>query len=168
MTATFVLGISAYFHDSAAALIRDGKIIAAASEERFSREKGDPGFPTHAVAYCLNEGGIVVEELSAVGFYDKPILKFDRILSSYFGVAPRGFKQFLKAGPLWVKDKLWTESNLRKELGGYKGKLYFAEHHESHAASAFYPSPFTDAAILTIDGVGEWATAACGVVTALT
>ena len=163
MTAKFVLGISAYFHDSAAALIRDGRIIAAASEERFSRVKGDPEFPAHAVAYCLKEAGIGLEQLSAVGFYDKPILKFDRILSSYFGIAPRGFQQFLKAGPLWVKDKLWTENNLRKELRGYDGKLYFAEHHESHAASAFYPSPFADAAILTIDGVGEWATASCGV-----
>lgn len=141
MTARTILGISAYFHDSAAALIRDGKIIAAASEERFTRIKGDPSFPTHAVAYCLAEAGIARDQLDAVGFYDKPILKFDRILSTYFSIAPRGFKQFLKAGPLWVKDKLWTEHNVREELGGYKGKLYFAEHHEFTPPAPSIPRP---------------------------
>ncbi|MGQ0702388.1 MAG: carbamoyltransferase family protein [Gemmatimonadales bacterium] len=158
-----VLGISAYYHDSAAALVRDGEIIAAASEERFSRVKGDAAFPAQAVAYCLKEGGIGVADLDAVGFYDKPILKFERILETYLGVTPRGFRQFLMAGPLWIKDKLWMDSGLRESLGGYEGKLLYAEHHESHAASAFFPSPFREAAILTMDGVGEWATASYGI-----
>jgi carbamoyltransferase len=163
MTSVTILGISGYYHDSAAALLRDGEIIAAASEERFSRVKGDPGFPAHAVAYCLQEGGITAAELDAVGFYDKPIRKFGRILESFLGVAPRGLPQFLMAGPLWVKEKLWMDRNLRAALGGYRGDLLYAQHHESHAASAFYPSPFSEAAILTIDGVGEWATASYGV-----
>ena len=163
MAPVTILGISAYYHDSAAALLRDGEIVAAASEERFSRKKGDPGFPAHAVAYCLREGGVKAEELSAIGFYDKPILKFERILESYLGVAPRGLRQFMMAGPLWIKEKLWMDRNLRSELGGYEGDLFYAEHHESHAASAFYPSPFKEAAILTMDGVGEWATASFGV-----
>ena len=163
MAPVTILGISAYYHDSAAALVRDGEIIAAASEERFTRKKGDPGFPAHAVAFCLKEAGVTANQLSAVGFYDKPILKFERILESYLSVAPRGLKQFLMAGPLWIKDKLWMDRNLRKELGGFDGEVFYAEHHESHAASAFYPSPFKEAAILTIDGVGEWATASYGV-----
>lgn len=163
MAPVTILGISAYYHDSAAAVLRDGEIIAAASEERFTRKKGDPRFPAQAVAYCLREAGVRVDELSAVGFYDKPIRKFGRIIESYIGVAPRGLKQFLLAGPLWIKDKLWMDRNLRQELGGYDGDLLYAQHHESHAASAFYPSPFTDAAILTMDGVGEWATASYGV-----
>jgi len=163
MASVSILGISAYYHDSAAALVRDGEIIAAASEERFTRKKGDPGFPAHAVAYCLQQAGLKPPELAAVGFYDKPILKFERILESYLGVAPRGLKQFLMAGPLWIKDKLWMEGDLRKELGGYTGDVLYSEHHESHAASAFFPSPFQEAAILTMDGVGEWATASFGV-----
>jgi len=163
MAPVTILGISAYYHDSAAAILRDGEIVAAASEDRFTRKKGDPGFPAHAVAYCLQAAGIRMEELSAVGFYDKPILKFERILESYLGVAPRGLSQFLMAGPMWIKDKLWMDRNLRRELGGYAGDLLYAEHHESHAASAFFPSPFKEAAILTIDGVGEWATASYGV-----
>ena len=163
MAPVTILGISAYYHDSAAALLRDGEIVAAASEERFTRKKGDAGFPAHAVAYCLKEGGVGAGELSAVGFYDKPILKFERILESYLGVAPRGIRQFLMAGPLWIKEKLWMDRNLRQELGGYEGDLLYAEHHESHAASAFFPSPFHEAAILTMDGVGEWATASYGV-----
>jgi carbamoyltransferase len=162
-SSTTILGISAYYHDSAAALVRDGRIVAAASEERFTRKKGDAGFPTQAVAYCLREGDIKTEQLTAVGFYDKPIRKFGRILESYVGVAPRGLRQFLMAGPLWVKEKLWMDRNLRHELGGYDGDLLYALHHESHAASAFYPSPFNEAAFLTIDGVGEWATASYGV-----
>ncbi len=161
--ATTILGISAYYHDSAAALIRDGEIVAAASEERFSRQKGDPRFPSHAVAYCLREGGVQIAALNAVGFYDKPLLKFERILETYLGVAPRGFAQFKMAGPLWVRDKLLLERNLRLELRDYAGPIFYAQHHESHAASAFYPSPFKEAAILTIDGVGEWATASYGV-----
>ena len=158
-----ILGVSAYYHDSAAALLRDGEIVAAASEERFTRKKGDARFPAHAVEYCLREGRVTAADLTAVGFYDKPILKFERILESYLGIAPRGFRQFLMAGPLWIKEKLWMDKNLRTELGGYEGDLFYAEHHESHAASAFYPSPFQEAAILTMDGVGEWATASYGV-----
>ena len=158
-----ILGISAYYHDSAAALLRDGEIIAAASEERFTRIKGDAGFPARAMEFCLREAGIGVADLDVVGFYDKPILKFERILETYLGVAPRGFRQFLMAGPLWVKEKLWMDRGLRRSLTGYGGDILYAEHHESHAASAFYPSPFQEAAILTMDGVGEWATASYGV-----
>ena len=158
MTDTIILGLSAYFHDSAAAILRNGRILAAASEERFSREKGDSAFPSHAVAYCLKQAGLTMADVTAVGFYDKPILKFDRILMTYMSVAPRGFSQFRKAGPLWIKEKLWIENDIRSALQGYKGPMFFSEHHESHAASAFFPSPFAEAAILTIDGVGEWAT----------
>src|SRR5262245_15665965 len=163
MAPVTILGISAYYHDSAAAIVRDGEIIAAASEERFTRKKGDPRFPEQAVAYCLREAGVRIDQLSAVGFYDKPVRKFARIVESYLGVAPRGLRQFLMAGPMWVKDKLWMDRNLRQELDNYDGDLLYALHHESHAASAFYPSPFNEAAILTMDGVGEWATASYGV-----
>jgi carbamoyltransferase len=158
-----ILGISAFYHDSAAALVRDGQIIAAASEERFTRKKGDARFPANAVNYCLREAGISISELSAVGFYEKPLLKFERLLETYLAVAPRGFEQFRIAGPLWIKEKLWMDRILRDELGGYEGELFYAEHHESHAASAFYPSPFDEAAVLTMDGVGEWATTAFGI-----
>lgn len=160
---THILGISAFYHDSAAALVRDGDIVAAASEERFTRKKGDAGFPALAVAYCLKEAGIAAEQIDYVGFYDKPLLKFERILETYLGVAPKGFGSFLKAGPLWIKEKLYQERMLRDDLGGFTGPVLFAEHHESHAASAFYPSPFQEAAILTMDGVGEWSTASLGV-----
>ena len=159
----FILGISAFYHDSAAALLKDGEIIAAGQEERFTRKKGDADFPTQAVGYCLKTAGISTKDLSAVGFYDKPLLKFERILETYLGVAPSGFTSFLKAGPLWIKEKLYTDRMLRESLGDYEGKLLYAEHHESHAASAFFPSPFEEAAILTIDGVGEWATASIAV-----
>jgi carbamoyltransferase len=162
MPSTWILGISAFYHDSAACLLRDGEIMAAAQEERFSRKKGDARFPARAVEYCLEEAGITLSDLSYVGFYDKPLLKFERILETYLSVAPRGFRSFLKAGPLWMKEKLYTARELREGLGGYEGTLLFAEHHESHAASAFYPSPFESAAILTMDGVGEWSTAAIG------
>jgi carbamoyltransferase len=158
-----ILGISAFYHDSAACLVQDGEIVAAASEERFTRRKGDASFPTHAVEYALREGGIGVGDLDFVGFYDKPLLKFERILEAYLARAPRGFASFLKAGPLWIKEKLYQEKQLRAALGDYDGELLFSEHHESHAASAFFPSPFSEAAILTIDGVGEWATASIGV-----
>jgi carbamoyltransferase len=144
-------------------LLRDGEIVAAAQEERFTRKKGDASFPRHAVAYCLKAGGITVRDLAYVGFYDKPLLKFERILESYLGVAPRGFIQFLKAGPLWIKEKLFLDRQLREALGGYEGDVLYAEHHESHAASAFFPSPFAEATIVTMDGVGEWATAAWGI-----
>ncbi len=160
---TTILGISAYYHDSAACLVRDGELVAAAQEERFTRKKHDEEFPHHAVAYCLREGGIGLDQLDYVGFYDKPLLKFERILENYLGVAPKGLNSFLTAMPVWLKEKLFTGDALRRELGGYEGKLLFAEHHESHAASAFYPSPFQDAAILTMDGVGEWATSSYGV-----
>ncbi len=160
---TYVLGISAFFHDSAACLLRDGEIIAAAQEERFTRKKGDASFPTRAVEYCLSSAKITLADVSHVGFYDKPLLKFERILDTYLGIAPQGFRSFLAAGPLWIKEKLYQERELREALGGYSGPLLYAEHHESHAASAFYPSPFEEAAILTIDGVGEWATASIGV-----
>ena len=160
-----ILGISAYYHDSAAALIRDGKIIAAAQEERFSRKKHDAGYPAGAVEYCLAEGGIR-EEIDAVAFYDKPISKFDRILRTYFSVAPAGLRSFMMAAPLWLRQKLFIPLIIESELAkcGVKIKqpLYFPEHHQSHAASAFFPSPYKHAAIMTLDGVGEWATSATG------
>ena len=158
----YILGLSAFYHDSAACLLRDGDILAAASEDRFTRKKADASFPARAVDYCLRTAGITAQELAYVGFYDKPLLKFERILETYLGVAPRGFASFLKAGPLWIKEKLYTDRELRDALG-YEGELLYAEHHESHAASAFFPSPFEEAAILTMDGVGEWATASIGV-----
>jgi len=157
-----ILGISAFYHDSAACLVRDGEIVAAAQEERFTRKKGDASFPARAIEYCLREGGIRVQDLDYVGFYDKPLLKFERILETYLGLAPRGFRSFRMAGPLWIKDKLYIERQIRDELR-YDGPILFAEHHESHAASAFFPSPFREAAILTMDGVGEWATTSMGV-----
>lgn len=163
----YVLGISAFFHDSAATLLRDGDIVAAAQEERFTRKKGDASFPASAVRYCLQAANIGLGRVDTVGFYDKPLLKFERILETYLGVAPRGLSSFAMAGPLWIKEKLFTDRMLRDALGEfgetpdepYGGQLLYAEHHESHAASAFFPSPFQEAAILTIDGVGEWATA---------
>ncbi len=158
-----ILGLSAYYHDAAACLVRDGAIVAAAQEERFTRKKHDEAFPRHAVAYCLREAGLTLRDLDYVGFYDKPLLKFERILESYLGVAPKGLRSFLTAMPVWLKEKLFTGDALRRELGGYEGTLLFAEHHESHAASAFYPSPFAEAAVLTMDGVGEWATSSYAV-----
>lgn len=162
MSNQYILGISAYYHDSAACLLRDGEIVAACQEERFTRKKGDPDFPRRAVAHCLETAGIAVGDLTHVGFYDKPLLKFERILETYMGVAPRGFGSYLLAGPLWIKDKLYIDRQLKEELK-YDGQVYYAEHHESHAASAFFPSPFEEAALLTMDGVGEWATASIGV-----
>jgi len=158
----YVLGISAYYHDSAVALLRDGGILAAAQEERFTRKKGDATFPESAVRYCLAEAGITVNDLAAVGFYDKPLLKFERIMETYLSVAPRGFAQFRMAGPMWMKEKLFLDRELRRGLD-FDGEILYAEHHESHAASAFFPSPFEEAAIRTMDGVGEWATASYGV-----
>lgn len=152
-----ILGISAYYHDSAATLVRDGEIIAAAQEERFTRIKGDQAFPTHAVRYCLEEGRISIKDVDLVAFYDKPFLKFERIIATYQAMAPQGLPMFLEVVPLWLKQKLHMKKTVRKELG-YSGEMIFPEHHESHAASAFYPSPFQEAAILTLDGVGEWAT----------
>jgi carbamoyltransferase len=160
---TWILGISAFYHDSAACLVRDGEIVAAGSEERFTRIKGDAAFPTKAVEFCLQEAGIGITDLTAVGFYDKPLLKFERILETYLGVSPRGFPSFLRAGPLWIKEKLFMDREIRDSLPGYEGKIHYSEHHESHAASAFFPSPFEEAAVLTLDGVGEWATTSMGV-----
>ncbi|MBI2835277.1 MAG: carbamoyltransferase [Acidobacteria bacterium] len=157
-----ILGISAYYHDSAAALVQDGDLVAAAQEERFTRKKHDPRFPKHAIAYCLREGGITVRDLDYVCFYEKPFLKFDRLLETYLGFVPQGYRSFVTAIPVWLRDKLWMRDDIRKMLD-YEGDVLFTEHHESHAASAFYPSPFREAAFLTMDGVGEWATSSYGV-----
>ena len=163
-----ILGLSAFYHDSAAALVRDGVVIAAAQEERFTRKKHDPSFPTNAVRWCLKEAGLAPKDVDKVAFYDKPILKFDRLLETYLAFAPRGFQSFAKAMPLWIGEKLFQKDLLRRELKAIDkdladlSKLLFAEHHYSHAASAFFPSPFEEAAVLTMDGVGEWATTSAG------
>lgn len=157
-----ILGLSAYYHDSAAALVVDGRIVAAAQEERFTRKKHDPAFPARAVASCLRQAGMSAGDLDWVGFYDKPLLKFERLLETYVGYAPAGFRSFLHAMPLWLRTKLFLPRILRRELPGYQRRFVFAEHHESHAASAFFPSPFDESAVLTVDGVGEWATASFG------
>jgi len=160
---TAILGISAFYHDSSAALIMDGEIVAAAQEERFTRRKHDHEFPVHAIQYCLEEGKLKPKQLDYIGFYDKPFLKFERLLETYLAFAPAGFRSFLKAMPRWFNQKLHLPREIRNGLAGeYKRRCIFAEHHESHAASAFFPSPFDEAAILTLDGVGEWATAAYG------
>lgn len=161
---TAILGISAFYHDSAAALIVDGKIVAAAQEERFTRKKHDPDFPSQAAAYCLREAGLTPEDLDYIAFYDKPLSKFERLLETYLAYAPRGFRSFCLAMPLWLRDKLHMRGTLDKALpGAERARLVFTEHHESHAASAFFPSPFDEAAVLTLDGVGEWSTATQGV-----
>ena len=162
MAKTNILGISAFYHDSAACLVSDGQIIAAAQEERFTRKKHDPGFPQKAIEYCLKTGNISVNDITHVAFYDKPWIKFERLLETYLAFAPLGIKSYLMAMPIWIKDKLWMGDILKKNLG-YTGDLIYPEHHQSHAASAFYPSPFKSAAILTLDGVGEWATTTLGV-----
>jgi carbamoyltransferase len=175
---TAILGISAFYHDSAAALIVDGRIVAAAQEERFTRIKHDHAFPANAVRYCLAEAGLTVQDVDLAGFYDKPLLKFERLLETYVDYAPRGFASFVKAVPLWMREKLWMPDLIRAELGTIGGagdakaakklgaklrcRILFGDHHESHAASAFYPSPFSEAAIVTLDGVGEWATSSIG------
>ncbi len=160
---TSILGISAYYHDSAAALVVDGKIVAAAQEERFSRKKHDSRFPVHAIDYCLAEAGLTASQLDHVAFYDKPMLKFERLLETYLAYAPAGFKSFAKVLPMWVRQKLHLPREMDKGLNHqYKGRYVFLEHHESHAASAFFPSPFEEAAILTMDGTGEWSTASFG------
>ena len=160
---TAILGIAAFYHDSAAALVIDGEIVAAAQEERFTRKKHDHAFPFHAISYCLEEGQITPEELDLVGFYDKPLLKFERLLETYLAYAPLGFRSFASAMPLWLRHKLHLPRVMNKGLQyKYKKRYVFTLHHESHAASAFFPSPFEEAAILTVDGVGEWATAAFG------
>ena len=158
----YILGISAFYHDSAACIVKNGEILAAAQEERFSRKKHDHRFPKLAVEFCLNYAGIKSDDLDLVAFYDKPFLKFERLLETYLTFAPVGIKSFIKAMPLWIKEKLWMKELIKKELG-YEGKVIFPEHHESHAASAFFPSPYNEAAILTMDGVGEWTTTSYGV-----
>ena len=161
---TAILGLSAFYHDSAAALVVDGAIVAAAQEERFTRKKHDPDFPARAVAYCLEEAGLKAADLDYVAFYDKPLTKFERLLETYLAFVPKGFRSFRMAMPLWLKDKLHMRRTIRRALGGgLRARLVFTEHHESHAASAFFPSPYDEAAILSLDGVGEWATAALGV-----
>src|SRR4029434_5577006 len=159
-----VLGISAFYHDSAAAIVEDGEIIAAAQEERFTRRKHDPNFPTHAVGYCLREAGCSLEALDCIAFYDKPLLKCERLLETYLAFAPRGFASFKMAIPIWLREKLFLKGFLQGELKkhgpgfDWENRLVFSEHHLSHAASAFFPSPFDSAVVLTLDGVGEWAT----------
>jgi carbamoyltransferase len=157
-----ILGISAFYHDSAACLVSDGKILAAAQEERFTRKKHDPDFPKNAAAYCLKSQGLTIKDIDYVAFYDKPILKFERLLETYLATAPSGFTSYARAMPLWLKHKLWIPDTIKTELG-YDGEVLFTEHHQSHAGSAFYPSPYQEAAILTIDGVGEWTTNSLGV-----
>ncbi len=162
---TYILGLSAYYHDSAACLLRDGTIVTAVQEERFSRKKHDPGFPIHAIRHCLETGNISLGDLEAIAFYDKPLIKFERLLETYLGFAPSGIRSFAAAMPVWIKEKLFLKKMLRDEFKALTGEkkpelppLLFGEHHESHAASAFYPSPFESAAVLCMDGVGEWAT----------
>ncbi len=157
-----ILGISAFYHDSAACLVQDGKIVSAAQEERFTRKKHDSAFPVNATNFCLQNSNLTVNDLDYVAYYDKPFLTFERILETYLSFAPVGIKSFIKALPLWIKKKLWMKEVIRKELD-YQGKIVFPEHHESHAASAFFPSPFQEAAFLTMDGVGEWTTSSYGV-----
>ncbi|MGH6739610.1 MAG: carbamoyltransferase N-terminal domain-containing protein, partial [Bradyrhizobium sp.] len=159
-----ILGISAFYHDSAAALVEDGHIVAAAQEERFTRKKQDAGYPERAIQYCLDEGGLRLDDLDHVVFYEKPFIKFERLIETYLAFAPRGFSSFRMALPLWLKEKLFQKNLIGKRLKAlapdfdWQNKLLFAEHHRSHAASAFYPSPFDEALILTMDGVGEWTT----------
>lgn len=158
----YILGISAFYHDSSACLVKDGEIISAAQEERFTRKKHDHNFPFNAVNFCLSYSNININDIHLIAFYDKPFLKFERLLESYLCYAPKGIRSFIKAMPLWIKEKLWMKEFIRRELN-YDGKIIFPEHHESHAASAFYPSPFEEAAIITMDGVGEWTTTSFGI-----
>ena len=165
MSASYILGISAYYHDSAAALLLNGEVIAAAQQERFTRKKHDEGFPAEAIQYCLDEAGIKLGDLDYIVFYDKPLVKFERLLETYLSYAPEGFRSFVKAMPIWLKEKLYLKSTLKTELSGLAGckknelpQLMFAGHHQSHAASAFYFSPYDKAVVLCLDGVGEWAT----------
>ena len=158
----YTLGISCYYHDSAAAVLKDGKVIAAVEEERFSRIKFDDGFPKLAINWCLKEAGISAENIDSVAFYDKPVLKFERLLDNYIGVAPRGLVSFLDVIPKWIHKRLWVKDEINKHLNGFKGEIIFPEHHMSHAAHTFFTSPFDEAAILTVDGVGEWSTTTFG------
>ena len=166
----YILGISSYYHDSAACILKDGKIVAAAQEERFTRIKHDARFPSHAIDYCLKEANIAPANINNVVFYEKPFLKFERLIETYLAYAPKGFRSFIHAMPLWIKDKLFQKYALTKELESLLGsevnwqdRILFSEHHLSHAASAYFPSPYKNAAILTLDGVGEWTTASLAV-----
>ena len=159
----YTLGISCYYHDSAAAVLKDGNVISAVEEERFSRIKFDDGFPKHAINWCLEEAGISAENIDSIAFYDKPVLKFERLLDNYIAVAPRGLYSFLDVIPKWIHKRLWIKNEINKHLNGFKGKIIFPEHHISHAAHTFFTSPFDEAAILTIDGVGEWSTTTFGI-----
>jgi carbamoyltransferase len=157
-----ILGVSAFYHDSSACLVQDGKIVSAVQEERFTRKKHDPAFPTNAIKFCLDSNDLKISDIDFIAFYDKPLLKYERLLETYLTVAPRGLFSYLQAMPIWVKEKLWIPEIIKRETG-FKGEILFTEHHQSHAASAFYPSPYEEAAILTIDGVGEWTTNSLGV-----
>ena len=158
----YILGISCYYHDSAAALLKDGKVIAAVEEERFSRTKFDDSFPKQAIDWCLKESGISPKNLDSVAFYDKPILKFERLLDNYIAVAPNGLYSFLSVIPKWIHKRVWVKDEILKHLKGFNGTIIFPEHHVSHAAHTFFTSPFNESAILTVDGVGEWTTTAFG------
>jgi len=158
----YILGISCYYHDSAACILKDSEVIAAVEEERFSRNKFDDGFPKSAIEYCIKEAGISPKEIDHVAFYDKSILKFERLLDNYIAVAPRGFQSFLSVIPKWLHKRLSVSNEIKDILGNYKRKIYFPEHHLSHAAYSFFTSPFTEAAILNVDGVGEWTTTSFG------
>src|ERR1700731_4588059 len=157
-----ILGISAFYHDSAAALVVDGELVAAAQEERFSRRKHDAGFPSQAAAYCLQQAGLRPDQLDYLAYYEKPLSKFERLLETYLSFAPSGFRSFAMAMPVWLKGKLFMKQTMRQPFPGFRGRVVFLDHHESHAASAFFPSPFENAAILTLDGVGEWSTTTLG------
>jgi len=159
---TYILGISCFYHDAAACLIKDGQLVAAAAEERFTRKKHDNNFPSNAIAYCLKEASIEEKDIDAVGFYEKPLLKFERIVEVAANTWPKSYKSFISAIPQWLRKKLWIKENIQKELKNFKGEIYFTEHHVAHAASSYLVSPFKEAAIVTLDGVGEWATTTIG------
>ena len=158
----YSLGISCYYHDSAAAILKDGSVVAAVEEERFSRKKFDDDFPKMAINWCLKETGITPEQIDSIAFYDKPVLKFERLLDNYLAVAPRGLYSFLDVIPKWLHKRLWIKEEIKKHLQGFQGDIIFPEHHMSHAAHTFFTSPFDEAAILTVDGVGEWSTTSFG------
>jgi len=158
----YTLGISCYYHDSAAALLKDGVVVAAVEEERFSRQKNDDSFPAQSIDYCLKEEKIMGKDLTCVAFYDKAVLKFERLLDNYIAVAPKGLASFTDVIPKWLHKRLWVKEEIKKHLKGYDGKIYFPEHHLSHAAYTFFTSSFNEAAILTVDGVGEWTTTSFG------
>ena len=158
----YVLGISCYYHDSAAALLRDGRVVAAVGEERLTRIKSDDSFPDNAIRWCLDREGITAQQLDHVAFYEKPVLKLERLLDNYVAFAPRGLRSFVDVIPRWIHERLWVKDRILKRLDGYRGEVLFPEHHVSHAAHSFFTSPFEEAAVLTVDGVGEWSTTSLG------